>query len=319
MSEQSYRRPGGSIAGAVILIALGVVLLIANLRSGFDPWPVLVRYWPLILILLGIGGIVDYFQARAHPGGPPTRTSGAMIALIVLVLIFGLLVWRHHRRPGEVRWEFGGDESMMHSDRTVDLAGATSVRTHINMPAGQLNISSGAGPLLDAHFDYTAADGDPQVNYNVAGGSGQLEINQTQPAIHVGRADNEWRLRFANNVPLDLSLDMGAGQGHLDLNGLDLTNLKINLGAGQMDVDLRGARTTDLDADIEGGVGQGTIRLPQDVGVRVHAEGGIGSINVHGLRREGDEYVNDALGKSPATIHLRVEGGVGSIDLDAGP
>jgi hypothetical protein len=86
-----------------------------------------------------------------------------------------------------------------------------------------------------------------------------------------------------------------------------------------MDVDLRGPRTTDLDADIEGGVGQGTIRLPQDVGVRVNAEGGIGSINTHGLRREGDEYVNDALGKSPATIHLRVEGGVGSIDLDAGP
>jgi hypothetical protein len=28
-----------------------------------------------------------------------------------------------------------------------------------------------------------------------------------------------------------------------------------------------------------------------------------------------DEYVNDAYGKTPATIHLKVEGGVGQITL----
>jgi hypothetical protein len=307
MSETEHR-PSRSIWGAVVLIALGVLLLLANLGRGFNPWMLLARYWPLILIFLGIGGVIDYFRVRSDPTAPHGRTSVPMIAMIVVVLLFGLVVLHHHRHG-----------KYLHEDKMVDLAGATSVHTHINMPAGTLAISPGGPAVLDAHFDYDDNDGDPQVNYDVAGGLGQLDITQTQPVVHVGTEHNSWQLRFANNVPLDLSLDMGAGQGELDLGGLDLTNLKINLGAGQLDVDLRGARTTDLDADIEGGVGQATIKLPEDVGVRVHAEGGLGTISAHGLSRDGDDYVNDALGKSPATIRLTVQGGVGTIDLDAGP
>jgi hypothetical protein len=304
---ETDRRPSRSIWGAVVLIALGALLLLANLGLGFNPWMVLARFWPLILIFLGIGGLIDYFRVRSDPNAASIRTSVPVIAVIAIVVLVGLAFAHHHRVRAKT----------VHEDRSVDLGGATSVHAHINMPAGQLTISSGGPALLGAHFDYTDSDGDPQVNYDVAGGVGDLEISQTQPTVHIGNSNNTWQLNFANNVPLDLSLDMGAGQGDVNLDGLDVTNLKINLGAGQMDVDLRGARTTDLDADIEGGVGQGTIHLPKDVGVRVHADGGLGSIDTHGLTRDGDDYVNDALGKSPATIHLKVEGGVGSIDLDA--
>ncbi|MGC1186596.1 MAG: toast rack family protein [Candidatus Acidiferrales bacterium] len=303
-------RPSRSIWGAVILIALGLIFLLANLDVGFNPWTALARYWPLILIFLGIGGIIDYLRVRSDPNAASVRHSGAMIVLVVIVVIFSLGFWHHRDR-------YRDSGRISHITRTVDVAGATSVRAHINMPAGQLTISPGASELLDAHFDYGDADGDPQVNYSVEGALGELDVTQTQPVVHMRRSDNTWQLRLANNVPMDLSLDMGAGQGTLDLEGIDLTNLKINLGAGQMSVDLRGARTTDIDADIEGGVGQGTIRLPQDVGVRVHASGGLGTISAHGLKRDGDDYVNDALGKSPATIRLRVQGGVGTIDLDA--
>jgi hypothetical protein len=305
MSETEHR-PARSIWGAAVLIALGVLLLLANLGVGFNAWSVLARFWPLILIFLGIGGIVDYFRARSDPNAAQVKASGAVIVFMAVVILLGLGHWRHR-----------GNGRTLHQTHEVDLGGATSVRAHVDMPAGSLAISSGAASLLDSQFEYSDAYGDPQVNYNVAGGFGDLRISQTQPDIHVGTSNNEWQLRFANNVPLDLSLDTGAGQTRLDLEGLDLTNLKVNQGVGQLDVDLRGARTADLDADIDGGVGQATIRLPQDVGVRVHAAGGIGAISTHGVTREGDDYVNAALGKSPVTIRLKVNGGVGEIDLDA--
>jgi hypothetical protein len=308
MSDTEHR-PSRSIWGAVVLIALGVLLLLANLGLNFNPWSLLARFWPLILIFLGIGGVIDYFRVRSDPTAPRARTSGMMIAFVAVVLLFGLAILHHHRRHF----------TYLHEDKSVDLGGATSVHAHINMPAGNLSISPSGPALLDAHFDYADSEGQPQVNYDVSGGLGQLDVTQTQEVVHVEPSNTSWQLRFANNVPLDLSLDMGAGQGELDLGGLDLTNLTINLGAGQLTVDLRGARTSDLDADIEGGVGQATIKLPQDVGVRVHADGGLGTISAHGLTRDGDDYVNDALGKSPATIRLKVEGGVGTIDLDAGP
>jgi predicted membrane protein len=108
---------------------------------------------------------------------------------------------------------------------------------------------------------------------------------------------------------------MGAGQGNLHLRDVPLTRLNLSIGAGQVDVDLTGDRKTDLTADIEGGVGQANIRLPKNVGVIVHASGGIGTIDSHGLKHEDDTYTNDAYGKTPATIRLKVEGGIGEIVL----
>jgi uncharacterized protein DUF2154/cell wall-active antibiotic response 4TMS protein YvqF len=304
MSESDHR-PSRSIWGAVVLIALGILLLLANLGLGFNPWSLLARFWPLILIFLGIGGIIDYFRTRSDPNAAHARIPGVAIALLLVAILLSIGSWGH-RSHGK----------NMHESRSVDLGGATSVDAHINMPAGLLEISAGGPALVDANFDYVESDGDPQVTYTVAGGLGQLDITQSQQTVHFGATNDSWQLRFANNVPLDLTLDTGAGQTRLDLSGIDLTNLKVNQGVGQLDVDLRGPRTTDLDAEIEGGVGQATIRLPQDVGVRVHADGGLGTISAHGLTRDGDDYVNDALGKSPATIRLKVDGGVGTIDLD---
>jgi hypothetical protein len=65
-------------------------------------------------------------------------------------------------------------------------------------------------------------------------------------------------------------------------------------------------------------VGRATIRLPRDVGVHVVARGGIGAINASGFQKQGDAYVNDAYGKSPVTLQIEVEGGVGEINLELG-
>jgi predicted membrane protein len=82
-----------------------------------------------------------------------------------------------------------------------------------------------------------------------------------------------------------------------------------------LDLDLTGPRKTNLEGTIEGGVGQATVRLPKDVGVRVEATGGIGSVDFRGLKRDGGYYVNDAYGKSPASIDLTIHGGIGQINL----
>jgi hypothetical protein len=50
--------------------------------------------------------------------------------------------------------------------------------------------------------------------------------------------------------------------------------------------------------------------------VRATAHGGIGAIHVRGLKKDGDAYVNEAYGKSPVTVKVQVEGGVGEINLE---
>jgi hypothetical protein len=299
----------------IILITVGALWLLRNWRPDFDLMSFLWTYGPLILVFLGIGKIWDNVRRSRNPNAPPGVSVGATIGTTAFVAVLVVLLW-HGRGFSRRHGFYSGSQ---HNTQTVDLQGAKSAHARLEMGAGQLTINGGASHALDADFTYSDSYDRPRVDYHVDGGVGQLNISQESHSFHFGRSQNDWNLHFSNDIPLELKVDMGAGQGNLHFRDIPLTRLDLNLGAGQMDVDLTGDRKTDLTADIEGGVGQASIRLPKNVGVIAHASGGIGSIDVHGLKHDGDSYTNDAYGKSPATIHLKVEGGIGQITLTQEP
>jgi hypothetical protein len=74
---------------------------------------------------------------------------------------------------------------------------------------------------------------------------------------------NEWDLRLNNDVPMNLSLEMGAGTSNLQLGDLTLTGLGVNLGASKSTVDLSGDWVHDLKATIDAGATDITVRLPK--------------------------------------------------------
>jgi N-terminal domain of toast_rack, DUF2154/Domain of unknown function (DUF5668) len=308
--DAQARRP--PLAVPIILIAVGLLFLYANYRPGFDPWLILKAYWPLILIFIGLGKMLDSMRARQNPGAPADSSIGVTVAVVAFICVLALLLW-HGRSYSRGRRD---SSFIRHESHTVDLQNARSVSSSVQTTAGQLTISEGSSHLLDADFSFGDSYASPRIDYHVDDSRvGQLTISQDDRGSHFGAPHNDWNLRFNDDVPLQLKIDMGAGQGHFRLHDLLLTRLKVDMGAGQVDVDLTGDRKKDLDADIEGGVGQATVRLPSKVGVVVHASGGLGSINAHGFKHANDEYTNDAYGKTPATIHLKVEGGIGAINL----
>ena len=56
--------------------------------------------------------------------------------------------------------------------------------------------------------------------------------------------------------------------------------------------------------------------LPSDAGVQVEVQGGLGQVNAAGLNRSGNVYTNDAYGESEVTLEIRIDGGVGEINLE---
>jgi hypothetical protein len=304
-----------SLVFPIILIALGALFLFHNWRPAFDPWPILSTYWPLILIFVGVGKIWDTTYRSRNPNAPPGISVGATFGALAFVVVLVFLFW-HGRGFSRRHGFYSGSQ---HTSQSVDLQGAKSAHASLELGAGQLTINGGDSRMLDADFTYDGSFDAPRVSYTVNDGVGHLNISQESHGPHFGRSQNDWNLHFSKDIPLELKVDMGAGQGNLHFHDIPLSRLDLNIGAGQMDVDLSGDRKTDLVADIEGGVGQASIRLPKNVGVIAHASGGIGSIQSHGLKHDGDSYTNDAYGKSPATIHLKVEGGIGQITLGVEP
>jgi hypothetical protein len=49
--------------------------------------------------------------------------------------------------------------------------------------------------------------------------------------------------------------------------------------------------------------------------VRVEARKGLGEINAAGLNKNGDIYTNQAYGQSEVTLDIKIEGGIGSLNL----
>jgi hypothetical protein len=126
----------------------------------------------------------------------------------------------------------------------------------------------GGDALVEANFAYNVADWKPDVIYEVEDDTGKLSVEQGsgQGVRLGGEARNEWVLRFNDEVPTDLQVEMGAGESNLDLDSLTLTGLDLKIGADQTMVDLTGDYQQDLDASIQGGVGEATVRLASEIG-----------------------------------------------------
>ena len=202
-------------------------------------------------------------------------------------------------------------------DRSVELGKAERVRAVVNMGAGELRIQGGAGRLLESHFLY-ARGAAPEIRYEETGFRGTLTVRQRSAVLSLGprgKVADRWELTLTDSIPLDLETKLGAGQGILDLRGLNLSGLDMELGAGQVELNLAGEWKRGFEARIRGGVGQADIRLPRTVAIEANAVGGIGEIEAPGFRQSGHRYTYDPPGPSGVTIRLNVRGGIGQIRL----
>ena len=232
-----------------------------------------------------------------------------MVVWLALMLPGALLLagCRSEARVGALQTE----------SQSVELGDAGPVRVEIDFGAGDLEVTGGAEKLLEAGFTYNVARLKPEVAY----ADGTLAVRQPDieglPVLRdINGFRNEWDLRLYDEVPMDLSVDMGAGTSNLQMAGLSLTRLDVNLGAGESTVDLNGDWVRDLDITIDAGAGDITVRLPQDIGVRVEVEAGVGTIDAPGLTKDGDVYTNDAYGVSLVTLQVNIEAGIGRINLE---
>lgn len=203
-------------------------------------------------------------------------------------------------------------------DSKVEIGKAESTKVSIAVGVGKLNVTGGAGGLLDARFEYNLADWKPEVSYEVEEGFGRLTIEQPASVVGATWPSNvryEWNLKLSDKVPMDLDVEMGVGKMDIDTRGINLRHLKVHAGVGEGRIDLSGT-TADLTADVEAGIGKLKLLVPSDVGVRVEAEGGIGHIQAKGLTSNGEAWTNDAWGKSKASILIKVEGGIGEVEIE---
>jgi hypothetical protein len=116
------------------------------------------------------------------------------------------------------------------------------------------------------------------------------------------------------------SLDVESGVGELVMHGLGNTqveSLRLQGGIGRTELDFTGdSGTTNSDTTIKVGVGEVRLIIPRDASVEIQAEGGfLSNISAPSFDRSGNTYRHRGENGS-ATIRIRVESGVGAVNVD---
>jgi hypothetical protein len=246
------------------------------------------------------------------------------IAIVSFVIGFGLLAVSGElpSGSGNKASPFRHTAMIAPNTTTVMLDDASSGSVRITMGAGELSLRGGApdAALMEATVFSKAAEWQPDLEQSVNGSRKSIIMTEKGHkgkewfAVH---SPNNWEILLSDRVPLDLDVNVGAGDSRLDLGSLRLSHLIVNNGAGDTEIDLGRYTGGQFNAEIHNGVGDLTVRLPKNSNTRVVVHSGVGDVTSTGFEQRDEYYITPGYNPSLPVNEVLLKQGVGSIILEA--
>jgi hypothetical protein len=279
------------------------------------------RFWPLILVAIGIGLILE-------------RTAFAPLGSILVAATFGVLVGGALATgPGfslGCVGDGGGSSGQPATARTGSFAGTTAdVRLHLS--CGDLTVTTAAGNAwsVDGTSDRFAVTSGPD-SLDLTTSSGTFFLPPGRSPVRAGVT-----VPTAPTVALSLTLDAGnleadlaggsfssvsgtvnAGNGRIDLSSARADSLSLTLNAGNLAIWLP---STTTQAGITVNAGKIDICVPDGVGLRVSSTEVLASTDYGpGFSRQGDAWVSADWATATQRADVRMTINVGSATVGTG-
>jgi hypothetical protein len=291
------RRQG--LVWAVVLTGLGLAFLLGNLGYlSISSWEVIVRFWPVFLVALGL----DILIGRRGPWS-------AVIGVVVGLLLVGGIALILFAAPG-----ISGQRSVAVNFVLNDAAQANGA---IDMAVGRLDLTSGSAAT--ALMDGT-------VNLGGTGSLIQSGPSGTNPASFSLSADNSsyvsfglndtdhWTLHLNPAVTYSLNVNMGVGEGVVNLSDLAVSSIDFNMAVGRCE--LRLPAKGSVSGSIKGAVGEADIYVPRGANVRLNLNTGVTGVSLPpDYTRNGNVVTSPSQSSDGPTITLNVAQAVGAINV----
>ena len=295
------------VAAPTIFIAIGTVILLDNLNFvQWNVWQVILSLWPVLIIAIGL----DLLVARRS-------VWGAVLALIFLAAILAGSLWV--MALGSLAGPAAESEQVVQV-----LSGAQQAVVQVDPAVAALNIraighnEADSNTLVQGTVQMSSI-GSFQREYSVSGGVGYLNLRRHgdfsfSPSLR--GSDWVWNLAFNPQIPLELSINMGAGSVVLDLSGLQVTDVNVQMGVGRTEVVLP-ERDGPLTVNIQGAIGEMVIYIPAQKAVRLNSNTGLAAIRVpDGYTQDGSVYTYNGAGAgSDDRVELNVDQAIGRISI----
>ena len=260
-----------SLAGPLILILLGVLFLVNNLRPDLPLSDMVAVYWPFLLIAWGLIRLVEVvWMPCAGAGRTPGAVSrGGEVVLIVFICLIGSGLFSAHRhgvRFGVRGIEMFGDQYEYPISQQAPAAGAE--RVVFENPRGNMRVTGAdvqevritghkrVRALSQSEADHT--DRITPVEIGGAGGS-RLVLRVNQDRIPDNRRVS---VDLEVTVPRGVSVEMRGRSGDYDVSDMaggvevssDRADVRLNKIGGNTRMDLRRSgmvRAVDVKGNVD--------------------------------------------------------------------
>jgi DUF4097 and DUF4098 domain-containing protein YvlB len=213
--------------GPVVLIAFGVIALLVETGklNAIHLWDWYIRWWPLLLIGLGLLSLGEWWLDRGHPS-LGRRSHGGVIALIIVLAIMGytthglhgMHLFGHGDREDDFFSHFLGQEHV--ADHTLNQQIPAGASIDIQVPHGDVTVTpSGDDQIhVEAH----------QVVYAGNDRAARRALDALAPQLAVNGKSVTLRTTTAGNGRADLTIEIPngavptvtAGHGDVTIEGL---------------------------------------------------------------------------------------------------
>ena len=316
-----------SVTGPILLILLGGVFLIYNLRPDIQLFDLLAQYWPFLLIAWGtlrlLEILVDYFRGTL---GNAAGFSGGEVVLIVFLCFIGWGAFEAHNHGVHFRpvWEAFGE----HYDYSVDeqKPAGTATRVVFENNRGNLKITGAdttdikviGRKTIQAANQAEADRGNTATPVEIVAQGDIVTVRTNQDRNPTsGRIAEDLEITVPNRVNVEIhgnngDYELAELNGTVDLQA-DHSDVRMNNIGGNVRLGVQNSglvRATDLKGklDLEG------------KGSDLELENVAGDVTINGSYSGDLEFKNLAKGvhlEEPNT-DLRVVGLPGQISMDLG-
>ena len=302
------RRYRPSIVGPLMLISVGVLLLLNQAgRLPWNIWGVLWRFWPVILILIGVEVLIGVSRS------PVVYVVGLFLALVVIAATVLYAVYFGGQAVGSR--PIAETEQILETMRDAERGEVT-----LRLAAGTLNLGALADSpnFVEGTVEYARYS--ERVNRSFSDRSGKIKFSlesRGQPVPFLVSTNNlgeRWNLKLTPRIPLELDVGTGAGSVQMDLSDLKVTRLEFKGGAGQTTIHFPSAAGL-TQASVATGVGEIVVRIPDNVGAKIRISKALTSVRVENPRftRADDQYVSANYQAAENKLDLEISSAIGAV------
>jgi hypothetical protein len=282
------------------------------------------RFWPLLLIGVGLGLILRKTPFEAVGGLLVATASGLMVGSLLAAGVTGF--------PGE----FCGQAERAVSFPSQSGALFEDAEVELDLDCGDVTVTTRPGPGWSVEGE-DRTPGGPEIRSDEALLVVRSADGERGPLDLTGR-HTTWRVALPTDPRLGLHADVNAGSATFDLAGASLDVVDLETNAGSATVDLSGARAVDeiviemnagslgltlpatsSHGSITANAGSVKVCVPEGVAVRLETDDSVLSsfdYGDQGLLQDGDTWSSPDFDTAAQRIDLVTEGNAASFTLN---